>query len=218
MAKNQTIDDQIKKFILDTVKNDKPENSKQLIAKVRENHTISVERINNLLIEMENEGSLHFAKHTKSSITLTKPYMRSEKVLWYWITISLAVSTATSVFVIPATDYPLVYLRSGLGIIFVLFLPGYVLVKLLFPTKLPKRLTFSNKITKVVDESNIDSIERIALSIGMSVVLAPLVSLILNYTPWGIKQTPITLSLLGLTVLLATAALVIGFQSQSRHI
>jgi uncharacterized membrane protein len=54
---------------------------------------------------------------------------------------------------------------------------------------------------------NLDTIERVALSLGMSLALTPIVGLILNYTPWGITLTPITLSLLALTVVFATAAI-----------
>ncbi|MEM1540867.1 MAG: DUF1616 domain-containing protein, partial [Candidatus Bathyarchaeia archaeon] len=47
-----------------------------------------------------------------------------------------------------------------------------------------------------------------ALSIGLSLVIVPIVGLLLNYTPWGIRLTPITMSLLALTTTFATAALI----------
>ena len=40
----------------------------------------------------------------------------------------------------------------------------------------------------------------------MSLALVPLTGLLLNYTPWGIRLTPITISLLALTLTLATIA------------
>jgi uncharacterized membrane protein len=58
------------------------------------------------------------------------------------------------------------------------------------------------------NSENIDTIERLALSFGMSLALAPITGLILNYTPWGIRLTPVTLSLLALTVVFATAAVI----------
>jgi len=36
----------------------------------------------------------------------------------------------------------------------------------------------------------------------------PITGLLLNYTPWGIRLTPVTLSLLALTITLATVALI----------
>ena len=97
-------------------------------------------------------------------------------------------STTILVFTIPENAYPIVYARYILGSIFVLLLPGYSLIKALFPAK------------------ELDNIERIALSIGMSLALVPITGLLLNYTPWGIRLTPVTLSLLALTTTFATAA------------
>jgi uncharacterized membrane protein len=55
-------------------------------------------------------------------------------------------------------------------------------------------------------EKNLDTIERIALSVGMSIAIVPMVGLLLYYTPWGIQLTPIVLSLSALTATFATAA------------
>lgn len=54
----------------------------------------------------------------------------------------------------------------------------------------------------------IENIERSVLSIGTSLALVPITGLLLNYTAWGIKVTPVTLSLLALTIILATIALI----------
>jgi uncharacterized membrane protein len=81
--------------------------------------------------------------------------------------------------------------------VFVLFLPGYAFIKTLFPQKLPIPTS----------SENMDTIERAALSFGMSLALVPIVGLILNYTSWGIHVTPVTLSLLALTIAFATAAI-----------
>jgi uncharacterized membrane protein len=51
----------------------------------------------------------------------------------------------------------------------------------------------------------------------MSLALTPIVGLILNYTPWGITLTPITLSLLALTVILATAAILREHQGSKQN-
>mgnify|MGYP000303561986 CR=1 FL=1 len=69
------------------------------------------------------------------------------------------------------------FLRVFLGLLFVLFLPGYVFIATLFPGR------------------NIDWIERVALSFGLSIAIVPLIGLGLNYTPFGIRLIPILLSL-----------------------
>lgn len=63
------------------------------------------------------------------------------------------------------------------------------------------------KPTSARASENMDTIERVALSFGMSLALVPIVGLILNYTPWGIRLTPITLSLLALTVVFGPVAI-----------
>jgi uncharacterized membrane protein len=50
-------------------------------------------------------------------------------------------------------------------------------------------------------EKGIDSIERIALSFGLSIAVVPLIGLILNFTPWGIRLEPILLSLFGFIII-----------------
>jgi uncharacterized membrane protein len=64
--------------------------------------------------------------------------------------------------------------RIGLGLVFVLFLPGYVLVAALYPRK-----------------DDLDLVERLALSLGLSIAIVPLIGLGLNYSPWGIRLNPI---------------------------
>ncbi len=70
------------------------------------------------------------------------------------------------------------FLRVLLGLPFVLFFPGYTLIAALFPGK-----------------SDLDGIERVALSFGLSIAVVPLIGLGLNYTPWGIRLYPILVSL-----------------------
>ena len=64
--------------------------------------------------------------------------------------------------------------RQVLGLIFVLFLPGYAATAALFP-----------------ENDQIDGIERVALSFGLSIAIVPLIGLALNFTPWGIRLDPI---------------------------
>jgi uncharacterized membrane protein len=126
--------------------------------------------------------------------------------MWYWTTIALAIATTIAVFTIPEDVYPIVYARSILGAIFVLWLPGYTFIKALFPVHVP---------TKTSTES-LDPIERIALSLGMSIALVPTIGLLLNYTPWGIRLTPIVLSLLALTLIFATTAIAREHQTKTK--
>lgn len=75
------------------------------------------------------------------------------------------------------------FIRTVLGLPLELFLPGYALIAALFPEK-----------------SDLDGLERLALSFGLSIAVVPLIGLGLNYTPWGIRLLPILLSLSGFTL------------------
>lgn len=191
MASNQTADPMIKDYMLSVVKNQKPETVRQLVEIVQQKYPLKQQEITDLLAQLENEGKIHFTKKEPQTRLTLREYALSSKATWFWITITVAAATSIAAFTIPEDAFPLVYVRYVLGTVFILLLPGYSLVKALFPTK-----------------KEMDSIERASLSMGLSLALVPIVGLILNYTPWGIRLTPITLSLLGLTTAFATAALV----------
>jgi uncharacterized membrane protein len=90
---------------------------------------------------------------------------------------------------------PLLYVRYVLGGVFILFLPGYMLISALYPRA-----------------GELDELERLALSIGLSLAIVPLVGLVLNYTPWGITLAPIMVSLAVLAELLGVVTLVRKFR------
>lgn len=72
---------------------------------------------------------------------------------------------------------PSTVLRTILGLPFLLFFPGYVLLAALFPSR-----------------GKLDGIERGALSFGVSIAVVPLIGLLLNYTWWGIRLEPVLYS------------------------
>ncbi len=53
-------------------------------------------------------------------------------------------------------------------------------------------------------KGDLGGIERTALSIGLSLTVVPLMGLVLNYTPWGIKLYPTVLLLFGFTFIMST--------------
>lgn len=65
------------------------------------------------------------------------------------------------------------FIRILLGVPFVIFIPGYVLVSVLYPKR------------------EIDNLERFALSFGLSFAVDIIIALALNFTPWGITTTSI---------------------------
>ena len=86
------------------------------------------------------------------------------------IAAACALVTVAVVLLVPSLEP----IRIVLGLPFVLLLPGYVLVAALYPRK-----------------EDLDSVERAALSFGLSIAIVPLIGLALNYSPWGIRLNPI---------------------------
>ena len=114
-------------------------------------------------------------------------FLASVDGVWYWVT--LAITLASLIVVMLVKGGPLIPIRYLLGAVSVLFMPGYSMVEALYPRG---------------DE--LAPLERLALSIGLSLAVVPLIGLMLNYTPWGIKLIPVVASNAALTIALLTAA------------
>jgi uncharacterized membrane protein len=102
----------------------------------------------------------------------------------------LLINLTSALLIVAILLVPDSQLRTILGVPFVLFFPGYTLIAVLFPAK-----------------TDLGGIERLSLSLGLSLAIVPLIGLALNYTPWGIRLTPIVTSLFVLTILLSMTAL-----------
>ncbi|GGL44967.1 hypothetical protein GCM10009037_30460 [Halarchaeum grantii] len=95
-------------------------------------------------------------------------------------------------------------LRVLFGLPLVLFLPGYALVAALFPEA-------------GSDDAGIDGVERVALSFGLSIAVTPLLGLVLNFTPWGIRLIPILVAVGGFTLVAAGVAAVRRWETPSEE-
>ena len=86
-------------------------------------------------------------------------------------------------------------LRIIFGGLLILFIPGYSLIAALFPKN-----------------SDLDGIERTALSFGLSIAVTPLIGLILNYTPFGVRLEPILISVSAFTIVMSIIAYIRRFK------
>ncbi len=103
----------------------------------------------------------------------------------------LIVDILTILLVLAIFFTPSTIARVILGLPFVLYFPGYALVSALFPKK-----------------EATESIERIALSIGMSIAIVALIGLCLNYTTLGIRLEPVLYSVGSFIILMSVIALI----------
>ncbi len=86
----------------------------------------------------------------------------------------LILATLLMIFALTLSDGNI--LRIVFGLPFLLFLPGYSLVSALWARK-----------------SELDGLERVALSLGLSIAIVALAGLGLNYTPWGITLSSVVI-------------------------
>lgn len=101
------------------------------------------------------------------------------------IAIVIILATLLIIFVFTLPDGNI--LRIVFGLPFLLFLPGYSLVSAIWARKL-----------------ELDSLERVALSLGLSIAIVALAGLGLNYTPWGITLTSVVICLYCLILILVS--------------
>ncbi len=118
--------------------------------------------------------------------SVTEYLFRIDYSLWFWTIVSL-----TIVFLV-LNMYPidvLSGLRMVVGIIYTVFVPGYMFLQTLYPSK------------------ELSSLEELLISIGLSIALSSILGLILNYTPFGIRTESLALTLSILVLTLSLAAL-----------
>jgi len=110
----------------------------------------------------------------------------SNKNLDLKLSILLTLLCMLFVSVPPLNETPV---RIFLGFILVLFLPGYLLIAILFPRK-----------------NDLDWVERVTLSFGLSIAIVPLLLWALIYTQSGLKLAPVLIFLSTFTILLSLIA------------
>ena len=189
----------IDQHIIHIVRKNNPKTVNELIELIQQKYPIPEKNILERILHLQDQGKIALKNNHAPVTLLLRSYVFSSNANWYWAIIAVAAATAALIFTVPENAYPIVYARYVLGATFVLFLPGYTFIRALFP------------------EKELDNIERAALSMGMSIALVPITGLILNYTPWGIRTTSVTLSLLALTTIFATAAIIREHQTKTKQ-
>ncbi len=115
------------------------------------------------------------------------------------LVILLTLSCMLFVLIPPLNETPV---RVVLGLLLVLFLPGYSLIAALFPGR-----------------DDPDGTRAVALRFqGSSIAVVPLLGLALNYTPFGIRLMPILVVLSVFSVSLAVIAYVRGLPEGDRFV
>jgi hypothetical protein len=131
-----------------------------------------------------------------------KYYLKTKNARWYWVILVLTITTMLIVHIIPENFYPLVYLRHVFGAVFILWLPGYSFIRVIF---------IDRKETKAAKP--LYSVENIGLIICSNLGIIPITGLLLNYSPLGIGLTSIIFGLLSITMFFSTLALLLDYRA-----
>jgi len=102
--------------------------------------------------------------------------------------IIFVLAAAVVILAPPLSETPL---RAIVGFPLIFFVTGYAFIEALFP-----------------EREELTGIERLTLSIGLSICIAVFIGFGLNYTPWGIRPGSIVLALAGFTLIFTSVAAV----------
>jgi len=198
--KNKRIEIPLKEFIIQRVKAENPRTVRDLFEMAsKKRPTLAEDEFIQSIKELKESGTLELELPTpKVDSYLAYLKLRSENA-WFHLVVSASLATILAIYILPST-YPIVIFRWILGSVFVLFLPGYTTVQALFAGR-----------------RELDDIERFALSVGLSLAVTPLVGLLLNYTPWGIRLDPIVLCLSIFTLAMAAIGTVRRYSLTSKR-
>lgn len=108
-------------------------------------------------------------------------------IFWWDFALSIVWMAALIMLVLAGNLVPgMVEIRLVIGVVYVFFVPGYWLQVVLFP-----------------HIKEVNALERLGISLGLSVAVVPLLALLLDRLPWGLSLWPILIGETGITLLLA---------------
>jgi hypothetical protein len=175
----------IQRMILDVIHRYKYTNVNEVIATLqRTDRSLTVDELRNTIYDMENQRILSLSHTAKPSFF--EYLFRLEFNLHLWIIVSLSLAAAAVIYLFPSDTISVVRLVIGGTII--IFMPGYALVNLLFRTR------------------EMDYVEQIALSVGLSLAATAVIAMVLNYAPIGVNLDSITLSVISFSIIIAAAS------------
>jgi len=185
-TQNQT--EQLRRLIIDTVKEKKPNTVEDLIKTIQQHNPYSRELLIQNITALNNEGKLAFKETQTKTYSSFQTYLFSKECTWFWtLTITTLIATA-AIVTIQENAFPLAYVRYAFGSLFVLFLPGYSFLKAAFI------------------EKELEQLEQAILGVVLSITFVILTSLFLNFTPLGITLGPLVFVLSTMTLLFSITA------------
>jgi hypothetical protein len=194
--------DGLAETIISVINESSPRTVKQLVSLVKNKLALPEDQVLNAVLRLQSEGKIRF--ETRTLALGFSEFMTSNYSIWYWSTVAFSLITVFLIFLIEENLYPWIYFRNLFGVVFVLWTPGYTFTKALFPEGVSVRES----------SRTLETVERIALSVVMSLALISVMGLLLNYSPWGIRLVPIVLSLLASTLIFGAAGVIREYRAK----
>lgn len=189
-----TYENKIQERLIELISRNRPESVDELVKQAEQEYQITKNEALSNIKRLQKKKLITLFRPDEKKPTNFIEYLYSRNSQWFWATITISLATVISTYLLNDANNPLIYLRYMLGIVYIVFLPGFCFIKILFPNK------------------EIYDFETMGLSIGTSLVLIPLSGLLLNYTPWGIEVIPMILSINILTIGLSIIGIFQEFQ------
>lgn len=177
--------EELKEKILKILEKKKLIEARELVKELK----IEEEKIGEVLLDLEDEDKIELIEFFPKDKGFKDYILTPDYSAWYFL-ILIGVFLTVLVTLILPSNIVTATIRMGVGILFIIFFPGYAVVETIFSKR-----------------SEISLIERFALSIGLSIAIAPILGLILNYT-FGIRLFYIITTLSAFTLFFSTLALI----------
>jgi hypothetical protein len=178
----------LKKWAQNIIRENHPSTVGQLAHAIKAARIVDDDELVSVIREMVHEGSLKLAKPDYSHETLIDYFLTPTLSTWFWVT--CLVTGVTILVLRVAPNLPaLEILRWTLGSVFVLYAPGYALIRFLLP-----------------NISEMDSVEKYTLNVVASLTVTALVGVLLEYTQIGINLPSVTSSIAIFVLFFITAA------------
>ncbi|MFX1293615.1 MAG: DUF1616 domain-containing protein [Promethearchaeota archaeon] len=164
--------------LLKLFKEKKDQTADQIIQLIMENYSLDKELILKTIKKLFKEGKIELKEpiHAEASPQSLKEFIFHSMNYDLWLCVLLVIITIPIALFIPENAFEsgdglsifFGVVRLIIGTIFVVFLPGYAVFTMLWPTSEKEDLT------------------RFGIAFGLSLVIVPILGLILNFTPLGL--------------------------------
>ena len=186
------ITQEIENKILYIVNSKKPTTGTQLVEYIIEELSITEPQALKMLVELEDRKKISFNQEKPIPVDL-QGFLLSNNARWYQIVMLISFSSVFSViFQITGT---LNFLRNLIGVVYVLFIPGYSVTRILYMSE------------------EISSTKNILFSMAISVSIAAFVGILLNYSSYGITPVPVALAVFIIVLLLSNTAIYMEYKN-----